>query len=293
MLTANLQNATIAEPILLPNDIGSILAEFNLGTSIQDLETAQAVAQLRELNKDEPDIVFKGEKPLEAVDPNGFCDDISSWGLACDASNTVTTSDNYVLRLFNIKKKTTAKGARAVFLQHGLNSSGNTWINNGENSVSWQLANAGYDVWIGNNRGSYYSRENTTVNPEKDPKKFFDYSFYQLGQYDVPANINKVLELTGLAKISYVGHSQGTSQIFANLADSSFSVASKLDFVGALAPVAEMANITESFIDSVAQNWKLITYILPLTGIYELGDPDTTPSMSGFCNLAKAICNQL
>ena len=109
----------------------------------------------------------------------------------------------------------------------------------------------------------------------------------------MPANINKVLELTGLAKVSYVGHSQGTSQIFANLADSSFSVASKLDFVGALAPVAEMGNITESFIESVAQNWKLITYILPLTGIYELGDPDTTPSMSGFCNLAKAICNQL
>ena len=68
MLSATIENPKIAEPVV-PLDIGSILAEFNLGTSIQDLETAQAVAKLRELNKDEPDIVFKGEKPVEAVNP--------------------------------------------------------------------------------------------------------------------------------------------------------------------------------------------------------------------------------
>lgn len=54
-----------------------------------------------------------------------------------------------------------------------------------------------------------------------------------------------------------------------------------------------MGNITESFLESVAQNWKLVTAILPLTGIYELGDPETTPSMKGFCRLASAICNKL
>jgi len=54
-----------------------------------------------------------------------------------------------------------------------------------------------------------------------------------------------------------------------------------------------MGNITESFLESVAQNWKLVTAILPLTGIYELGDPETTPSMKGFCRLAGFICNKL
>jgi len=169
MLSVPLVNATIAEPII-PVDIGSILAEFNLGTSIQDLEAAQAVAQLREMNKDEPEIVFKGEKPFEAVNPQGFCDDISSWGFACDASHKVTTSDNYELQLFNIKQKGLASGARVVFFQHGLNSSGNTWINNGQQSAPWVMANAGFDVWVGNNRGSYYSRANTKINPDKNPK---------------------------------------------------------------------------------------------------------------------------
>jgi len=177
------------------------------------LEVAESVAQLREMNKDEPDIVFKGEKAadLGAVNPQGFCDAISGWGMACDASHKVTTSDNYELQLFNIKAKSTAAGARVAFLQHGLNSGGNTWITNGPKSVSYVLANAGYDVWVGNNRGSYYSRANTKIDPNSDPKHFFDYSFYELGQYDAPAQIDEVLKLTGVSKLSYVGHSQGTS----------------------------------------------------------------------------------
>lgn len=91
------------------------------------------------MNKDEPDIIFKdleGKEP-EAVNPAAFCRDIKSWGFACDASHKVTTSDNYVLQLFNIKKSDLAAGSRVVFLQHGLLSSGNTWINNGTNSVPW------------------------------------------------------------------------------------------------------------------------------------------------------------
>jgi hypothetical protein len=81
--------------------------------------------------------------------------------------------------------------------------------------------------------------------------------------------------------------------MFAALAANYGTLRSKLDIFVALAPVAEMGNITDSFYASVAQNWKLISSILPLTGIYELGDPETTPSMQGFCRLAKFICNKL
>jgi hypothetical protein len=67
--------------------------------------------------------------------------------------------------------------------------------------------------------------------------------------------------------------------MFSALAANYGTLQSKLDIFVALAPVAEMGNITESFIESLAQNWKLISSIIPLTGIYELGDPATTPSM--------------
>jgi len=39
------------------------------------------------------------------------------------------------------------------------------------------FARAGYDVWLGNNRGNKYSRRHININPDKDFKKFFDFSF--------------------------------------------------------------------------------------------------------------------
>jgi len=47
------------------------------------------------------------------------------------------------------------------------------------------LSNAGYDVWLGNNRGNKYSRANTNFSPT-DKADFFDYSFFELGKYDAP-----------------------------------------------------------------------------------------------------------
>ena len=78
---------------------------------------------------------------------------------------------------------------------------------NKEESPAFQLVKAGFDVWLGNNRGTLYSRKNTHIDPETDPEDFFDYSFFELGQYDAPTQIDFVRAQTGQDKISYVGHS--------------------------------------------------------------------------------------
>jgi lysosomal acid lipase/cholesteryl ester hydrolase len=53
------------------------------------------------------------------------------------------------------------------------------------------LIRAGYDVWLGNQRGTKYSSQHTTLNPKKD-KQYWEFSFTEMGQYDAPAQVDYV-----------------------------------------------------------------------------------------------------
>ncbi len=67
------------------------------------------------------------------------------------------------------------------------------------------MSDAGYDVWLSNSRGNKYSH--THENPNITNKEFFSYSFFEMGKYDVPANIEYILKISDHAKVAFVGHS--------------------------------------------------------------------------------------
>lgn len=93
------------------------------------------------------------------------------------------------------------------------------WVLHREESMAFQLAKQGYDVWLGNTRGSFFSRKHAYLDPYWDAKKYYDYSFYEHGKYDTTTSIEYILETTGHEKLAYLGHSQGTTQMFSALAD--------------------------------------------------------------------------
>ena len=51
----------------------------------------------------------------------------------------------------------------------------------------------GYDVWLGNVRGNIYCLNHTTLTP-KD-RKFWDFSFQEMGEIDLPAMVDYVLKV--------------------------------------------------------------------------------------------------
>ena len=68
----------------------------------------------------------------------------------------------------------------------------------------------GYDVWFGNNRGTPYSDTNRR-DGEWSLKEKWDFSWAEMGLYDLPAEIDKILEVTRKPKVTLIGYSQGSS----------------------------------------------------------------------------------
>jgi len=164
---------------------------------------------------------------------------LAKYGIDVEQHN-VTTDDGYILGVFRLPRP----GAPVVFLQHGiLDSSWSFFDNSPEIALGFQLHGLGYDIWLGNDRGNMFSRGHVSMNPKLN-KEFWSFSFSEMGKFDVPANIDYVLNQTGKASLSYVGHSQGTSQFFVAMTQPNLrtKLESKVNAFIALAPVAYMAH---------------------------------------------------
>ncbi|XP_049500902.1 gastric triacylglycerol lipase isoform X1 [Panthera pardus] len=164
---------------------------------------------------------------------------ISFWGYP-NEEYEVVTEDGYVLGINRIpygRKNSENKGRRpVVFLQHGLLASATNWISNlPNNSLAFLLADAGYDVWLGNSRGNTWARRNLYYSP--DSVEFWAFSFDEMAKYDLPATIDFILKKTGQDQLRYVGHSQGTTIGFIAFSTNP-KLAKKIKTFYALAPVA-------------------------------------------------------
>jgi len=85
-----------------------------------------------------------------------------------------------------------------------------TWVYNAPGiAPAFILAKAGYDVWLGNNRGNQFSLKHTTL--DKNERDFWQFDWEDMGHYDVPAVVNHIKATTGVDKVSYIGHSEGTT----------------------------------------------------------------------------------
>jgi pimeloyl-ACP methyl ester carboxylesterase len=189
--------------------------------------------------------------------------------------HTVRTSDGYLLEMHRIPyspHNTTAEGRQPVFLMHGLLDSSSTWVvMRPGNGLAYLLADLGYDVWMGNARGNRYSRNHVTFDPDgrrSDRRRFWEFSWHEIGTTDLPAMIDYVLGQTGYEKLHYIGHSQGTTSFFV-MASERPAYNDKILSMQALAPVAFMSNLRSPFVRAASYFLNTLDTATSVLGIYE------------------------
>jgi len=94
-----------------------------------------------------------------------------------------------------------------AIIWHGYGGYADGWL---YRSILWDIVDLGYDVWVGNSRGGEYTKHNT-LDPITDAKEYWDFSWAEMGLYDIPAVIDYIKALTKVEKVWYIGYSQGTT----------------------------------------------------------------------------------
>ncbi|ETO27304.1 carboxylic ester hydrolase [Reticulomyxa filosa] len=239
------------------------VSHFNPPESWKDIAAKQSTGDLEKtIESLQRMLLLKGRFDASSLDPDSKKEIqglVEEKGYPLE-EHFVTTEDGYILGVFRIpfsRKESRGalnSGKPVVFLQHGLEDSSFTWVNNFENeSLAYILSDNGYDVWMGNNRGNYFSQAHVTYTARS--AEFWNFTFQnfflaflrtlallkkknplvtkkkkrydEMGKYDTYAQINYVLEYVNQSKLAYVGHSEGTTQFFA-MATSRHELQSKI-----------------------------------------------------------------
>ncbi|XP_054260165.1 uncharacterized protein LOC128984823 [Macrosteles quadrilineatus] len=202
-------------------------------------------------------------------------------------AHEITTDDGYILTYHRIPHGKTSSGriGKPVLLQHGLLASSAAWVITDE-SLGFTLADAGFDLWLGNARGNTYSRKHKTYNPDKDKRAFWNFSWHEMGYYDLPASIDYILNVTKHQQLLYIGHSMGTTMFFV-LGASKPDYMAKVEAAVLLAPVAYPYNIRSPIANFVNDLQPSLDSLLRSVDIYEV-----FPTSRGTYWLDENICSR-
>lgn len=189
------------------------------------------------------------------------------WGYTHE-EHVVLTKDGYLLGLHRLparrgqRKRSpgTSTGKPVVYLHHGLLMNSEVWVclTNTERCLPFVLAEQGFDVWMGNNRGNKYSKK--SVHHDPNSVKFWNYSLDDFAWHDIPDSIQYILDITKSSSLGYVGFSQGTAQAFAALSIHP-QLNEKVNVFIALAPAMSPAGLAAPLVDGLMKASPTLMYL--------------------------------
>eukprot|EP00762_Andalucia_godoyi_P004490 ANDGO_08182.mRNA.1 Lipase 3 len=102
-------------------------------------------------------------------------------------SYDVTTADGYVLELHRLPMRNSSK---VLYFQHGVIDAAYAWVATGSiNSLAFRAHEAGWDVWLGNLRGTGSRRH---IRADISPKEYWDFNINHHAFLDIRAFIEKI-----------------------------------------------------------------------------------------------------
>ncbi|XP_068022306.1 lipase member M-like isoform X2 [Melanerpes formicivorus] len=202
----------------------------------------------------------------------------------------VTTEDGYILGIFRIpagrNSQNTGKKP-AVLLHHGTLGDSIQWISNlPNNSLGFILADAGYDVWMGNSRGDTWSLKHKTLKPCQ--KEFWQFSFDEIGKYDIPAELYFITNKTGQKEIYYVGHSEASTAGFIAFSTHP-ELAQRVKVFFALGPVATITHANSPLVTIARLPQPLIRILFGCKGVLQQNEWMKEP-LIWFCRSLGKLC---
>lgn len=113
-----------------------------------------------------------------------------------------------------------------------------------------------------------------------------------MGDYDIPALLEYIRAETGYEKTAYVGHSQGTTQLFYGLAHNESYYAEYISVFLAFGPVLELTHCKSDLLTFFAKHDTLVVDTCELFGIYEWFPANwiDTEAMALICGVIPEIC---
>ena len=84
-----------------------------------------------------------------------------------------------------------------------------------EDSLGIKLVNEGYDLWLPNSRGTWFSKDHEQAEEwASDPSSintYWQFSFQDMAEFDMPVLWDYVLNETGQEKATFIGHNMGAT----------------------------------------------------------------------------------
>ena len=204
---------------------------------------------------------------------------------------TIVTEDRYINNIWILGSSDPSnRNGKSVILQHGLLDGAFTFLILGENSLVKKLCDKGYTLYLPYIRGTQFSRSHLDYDSSFN-SDYWDFSFDQMAQYDLPSIVNYAKQRDQVEKVYYIGHSQGTLIYFLSYMNNPEFLERNIEKFIALGTVPNVNNAPHILI-KIFQKLKILN-ILPFKNFL------TLPKVIGkvlvkFCtSKLKFLCNSI